>query len=130
MSEEQGAADRRSEPIVPFVVAWKRRLAAQEAADERRRERALEEARRAAAILTERFGVRRVILFGSLAWRRFTPSSDIDLAVDGLPPQKFFRADAVLAEVIPFAVDLKLLSDCPPALRRRIEEEGLALHEG
>lgn len=118
----------RRERYAPYVDAWCRRLAAQREADETGRARALEEARRAARILVERYGVSRVILFGSLAWRRFGPASDIDLALEGLPPSRFFRADAELAREIPLPVDLKLLSECPPLLRRRIEEEGVTLH--
>ena len=41
--------------------------------------------RETAAVLKSRFGVRRVILFGSLAhdaW--FMPDSDVDIAVEGL----------------------------------------------
>lgn len=71
-----------------------------------------------------------MILFGSLAWRRFGPASDIDVAVEGLAPGRFFRAHAELAREITLPVDLKLLSECPPLLRRRIEEEGVTLHAG
>lgn len=120
----------RRERYAPYVEAWRRRLAAQREAAEADRARALEEARRAAKILVERYGVTRVILFGSLAWRRFHPTSDIDLAVEGLEPRRYFRADAALAREIPNPVDLKLLSECPPLLRSRIEEEGLTLHAG
>ncbi len=88
----------------------------------------MEAARRAAGLLAERYGVRKVILFGSLAWRRPRLASDIDLAVEGLAPERFFRADAELAREIPIPVDLKLLGECPPMLRRRIETEGVVLH--
>jgi predicted nucleotidyltransferase len=120
----------RRERYAPYVDAWRRRLAAQREAAEAGRARALEEARRAARILAEHYGVSRVILFGSLAWRRFGPTSDIDLAVEGLAPSRFFRADAELAREIPLPVDLKLLSECPPLLRSRIEKEGVILHAG
>lgn len=120
----------RHQRYAPYVDAWRKRLAAEREAAEARRHRALEEARHAARLLVQRYGVSRVVLFGSLAWRRFGPSSDIDLAVEGLPPRQFFRADAELAREIPLPVDLKLLSECPPLLRRRIEEEGVSLHAG
>ena len=126
-SPEHGS---RRERYAPYVEAWRRRLAAQREADEARRAPAMEEARRAARILVERYGVSRVILFGSLAWRRFGPASDIDLAVEGLAPARFFRADAELAREIQLPVDLKLLSECPPMLRSRIEEDGVTLHAG
>lgn len=128
-AESPDPASRR-ERYAPYVEAWRQRLAAQREADEAYRARALEEARRAAKILVERYGVTRIILFGSLAWRRFHPTSDIDLAVEGLDPRRFFRADAELAREIPIPLDLKLLSECPPLLRSRIEKEGVSLHEG
>lgn len=120
----------RHERFAPYVDAWRQRLAAEREAAESRRHQALEEARRAARLLVQRYGVSRVVLFGSLAWRRFGPSSDIDLAVEGLPPRQFFRADAELAREIRLPVDLKLLSECPSLLRRRIEDEGVTLHAG
>jgi predicted nucleotidyltransferase len=120
----------RRERYAPYVEAWRQRLAAQRKADEARRAPAIEEARRAAKILAERYGVSRVILFGSLVWRRFGSTSDIDLAVEGLALARFFRADAELAREILLPVDLKLLSECPPLLRSRIEEEGVTLHAG
>lgn len=129
--ETESLDDRsRRERYAPYVEAWRQRLAEQREAAEAGRARALEEARRAAKILAERYGVSRVILFGSLAWRRFGPSSDIDLAVEGLAPSRSFRADAELAREIPLPVDLKLLSECPPLLRGRIEQDGMILHAG
>jgi uncharacterized protein len=119
------------ERFAAYAAAWKRRAREREVEDRRRAEEALVEARRAASILAEHYGVTRVILFGSLAWPRpFRPDSDIDLAVEGLAPEHFFRADAELAREIPFPIDLKLLSDCPPGLRKRIEHEGRVLHGG
>lgn len=111
----------------PYVAAWKRRLAAEEAADERRREEAWDVARRAARLLVEEFGVGRVVVFGSLASGRFRSGSDIDLAVEGLRPERFFRADARLAWELPVPIDLKPLADLPPSLRQRVEEEGVEL---
>lgn len=119
------------ERFAAYAAAWKRRTREREKEDHQRAEEALVEARRAARILAERYAADRVILFGSLAWPRpFRRDSDIDLAVEGLAPEHFFRADAELAREIPFPIDLKLLSDCPPGLRERIEREGRVLHGG
>lgn len=130
MGTESLDEESRRERWAPYVDAWRGRLAAEREAAEAGRARALDEARHAARILAERHGVSRVILFGSLAWRRFGPTSDIDLAVEGLAPGRFFRADAELAREISLPVDLKLLSECPQVLRSRIEREGVVLHEG
>lgn len=113
--------------LAPYVEAWKRRRSEEEEADQRRREEAWDEARKAARLLVDEFGVRRVVAFGSLAAGRFRRGSDIDLAVEGLPPERFFRADARLAWELAVPIDLKLLTDCPPLLRKRIEEEGVEL---
>jgi predicted nucleotidyltransferase len=94
-----------------------------------RRERALEIARKAAGLLKERFGAIRVMLFGSLAhgaW--FTPRSDIDLLVEGVSPQAFFRAEAAVEALASgFKVDLVDPKECSPELLSRIGEEGLEL---
>jgi predicted nucleotidyltransferase len=113
--------------LAPYVEAWRRRRVEEEEADRRRREEAWDEARKAARLLVDEFGVRRVVAFGSLASGRFRRGSDVDLAVEGLPPERFFRADARLAWELSVPIDLKLLADCPPLLRKRIEEEGVEL---
>jgi predicted nucleotidyltransferase len=60
---------------------------------EGRREEALRAAEACAALLKERFGARRVVLFGSLAGDDFDRDfSDVDLAVEGLPPYEALRA--------------------------------------
>lgn len=95
----------------------------------RRRERALEKARQAALLLKEKFGATRVVLFGSLAhgaW--FTPRSDIDLLVEGISPEAFFKAEeAVEALASGYKVDLLEPRECSPELLSRIDEEGLEL---
>jgi len=86
-------------------------------------------ASRAAALLRERFGATRVVAFGSVtrsAW--FTPWSDVDLAVWGLPPSRFYRAVAALAGLsAEFEVDLVDGEECRPALREAIAKEGIDL---
>jgi uncharacterized protein len=126
MADRSTAEDAAArERLAPYVAGWKRRLAAEREVDERHREEAWEVARRAEKLLRDEFEVERVVVFGSLAWGRFRRGSDVDLAVEGLPPERFFRADARLAWELPLPIDLKLLEDCPATLRRRIEEEGV-----
>jgi len=94
-----------------------------------RRNRAWEVARKAATILKEHFGATRVLVFGSLAhgaW--FTPRSDIDLWVDGIPDEKFFHAEAdVEAVATGYKVDLVDSRECSPELLEQVEEEGVEL---
>ena len=107
-----------------FVDYWRRREATQRAAAQQLAEQARTDALRIAALLRERFGVRRVILFGSLVDRRFAPGSDIDLAVEGLPRRDFFAALALADEVSRFRVDLKPLEDLEPHFRTRVLATG------
>ena len=100
---------------------------------------ALELAARCADLLQERFGAKRVIPFGSVvgygAWHS---GSDLDLAVEGVAPEQFFRAWSMLRELLPpgLAVDLIALEQTSEGLRARIlgekpmpEEPLLALKE-
>lgn len=89
----------------------------------------LEEARKIAErckrVLEERFGV-KVYIFGSV--RGDTPfheGSDIDIAVEGLPPEEFVRAHNAVEEVVPEGVkfDLVLLEEAPPELVAYVKGE-------
>ncbi len=94
-----------------------------------RRERAWQLARRAAALLREEFGARRIVLFGSLARAvRFHERSDVDLAVWGLPARDYYRAVARLLDLDPtIGVDLIEAEYAPPTLRATLEREGVLL---
>jgi len=85
-------------------------------------------ANRLAKELRQQFGAQRVVLFGSLAREELTAHSDIDLAVWGIPPEKFYSAVAfVTGASISWSVDLIDGDDCPPALLQSIETEGIEL---
>jgi predicted nucleotidyltransferase len=94
-----------------------------------RRRRALLVARKAAKLLKSEFGAKEVILFGSLARRgSFSLYSDIDLAVRGIAPEKFFAASAAIERVdVNFQIDLAELENCSPAVLKNIEEDGKPL---
>ena len=80
-------------------------------------------AERCVTLLKEQFGVRRVIVFGSLVgdtpWHS---RSDLDLAVEGLRPESHLRALAACYEILPQGLDLDLvpLESARPELRARI----------
>jgi len=120
--------------IAPEAMARYRRTAqAREAARrheiEGRRQAAWSVARQAAAVLREAFGATRVLAFGSLAhgaW--FGPRSDIDLAVEGVPADAFWRAWVALDRVDPgFEIDLVAIESAPERLRDEIAGQGVAL---
>lgn len=93
------------------------------------RTRLLERAKRSALDLKTRFGVRRVILFGSLAhagW--FAPDSDIDIAIEGLRATDYWDAWRLVEEAIrEREVDLIDLESASTSLRRSIERHGVEL---
>ena len=93
------------------------------------RERLLDRVREAAALLKARFGVRRVILFGSLAhaaW--FMPDSDVDLVVEGLATDDYWQAWRLVEEIVgDRLVDLIEFETANESLRRSIRQHGVEL---
>ena len=78
---------------------------------------------RCAQILRDRFGARRVIPFGSVVGHgTWHPGSDLELAVEGIPPEQFFQAWAALRELLPTGLDVDLvdLEHAGETLRARI----------
>ena len=83
-------------------------------------------AKECVTLLKDRFGVRQVILFGSLTDQgKWHKRSDIDLAVEGLPPADFFAAYSACRELLPpdLELDLVPLESVLPELRARILQE-------
>jgi len=80
--------------------------------------------RRAARALKEA-GAREVYLFGSAARGHIHEDSDIDLAVSGLPPEKFFQAMGRAEDILQRPLDLVDLDEVNPFTRYLKEEEEL-----
>jgi predicted nucleotidyltransferase len=59
-------------------------------------------------------GAREVYVFGSMAAGKARENSDVDLAVTGLPPERFFTAMARLEDLFDRGVDLVDLDDATP----------------
>lgn len=116
--------------VEALAAAWRRRRASREARLEERVSRAHATARHAARILKDEFGVHRVFLFGSLAWGRPHEWSDLDLAVEGLPPERTFAALSRVSGVAGEQVDLVPLESCAESLRRRVLEQGIRVDDG
>ncbi len=81
----------------------------------------------AARLLAERYRAGRVILFGSLADGTYSEDSDVDLAVEGMPPAGYFQALGELMALFGGPVDLVRVEDAAPSLRVYIEREGRPL---
>ena len=93
----------------------------------RRYDQAWRLARRAASLLRNQYGASQVIVLGSLAhaaW--FNAWSDIDLAVWGIPPERFYAAVAAVTGLSPrFKIDLVDPESCRSDLLQTIEKEGI-----
>lgn len=85
--------------------------------------------REVAKMLKSRFGVRRVVLFGSLAhasW--FAYDSDVDLAVEGLETKDFWDAWRLAEEMLgDRPVDIIEIETATESLRRAIDRHGQEL---
>ena len=84
---------------------------------------ALALATQCAHLLQERFGAKRVIPFGSVVGHgTWHAGSDLDLAVEGIAPEQFFRAWSALRALLPPGIEIDLvdLAQAGEALRRRI----------
>jgi predicted nucleotidyltransferase len=105
------------------------REAAVQRANLARRDRALRLAEMAAGFLREKYGVHRILLFGSLARGEvFDHRSDVDLAVSGLAEDDYYRALSNLMDLDPeIDMDLVMLETARPQLLRRIQAEGKPL---
>ena len=115
----------------PYQAAARRRSEPREmnSAERRGRQQLLGRARRAADLLKAQFGVRQVVLLGSLAhgaW--FDSLSDVDLAVEGLGSSDYWRAWRVVEEVIvDREVDLIEIETASDALKQAIRRYGVVL---
>lgn len=114
---------RRYKPVQASVVSGT------SAAVKERRARAMRVAKSAAALLRDRFGATKVMVFGSLVSKReFTPWSDIDLAAWGIPAERYFAAVAAVTGVsAEFKVDLVDPETCRSSVVDSIQTYGMDL---
>lgn len=80
----------------------------------------------AIAELAEHYRVKRVLVFGSGADSQ-REAHDIDLAVEGLPPEEFFRFYGDLIFALSKPVDLIDLSE-DSKFHRLVRQEGVAVY--
>ncbi len=75
------------------------------------------------AVLLKKAGARDVFIFGSATKGTLTETSDIDLAVSGLPSQLFFRTLGQIEDILRRPVDLIDLDEQTP-FTKYLQEEG------
>ena len=111
-----------------YIEAWRTRVKKRKEREKQLLKIAKERAKECAKFLAEKFNVREVYLFGSLAEGFFHEGSDIDLAVEGLGPHLYFKALAELHEVSGgFKIDLVPLESS--SYKDTILKEGERLYE-
>lgn len=113
--------------LIQMATALRSRATDRASLGQARAQRLLEQMPNAHRLLTQQYGATRVVLFGSLACGQPHHESDVDLAVEGLPPTQYFIALADLMTLFGTAVDLVRLEEAPPSLAARIAAEGRVL---
>ena len=100
--------------------------------DEALLQRAWQTAHRVAAVLYRDFGATQVAIFGSLAEPdAFSKWSDIDIAVWGIPNDKYLRASSVTSNISGlFKVDLVDFDRCKGLFRERIQSRLILIEKG
>ena len=100
--------------------------------DEALLQRAWQTAHRIASTLYEDFGATQVAVFGSLAEpESFSKWSDIDIAVWGIPNDKYFRASSIASDISGlFKVDLVDFESCKGVFRERIQSQLTPIKKG
>ena len=100
--------------------------------DEALLQRAWHTAHRIAAMLYEDFGATNVAVFGSLAeTNSFSKWSDIDIAVWGIPNNRYIRASSRASDISGlFKVDLVDFENCKGLFRERIQSQLALIEKG
>ncbi len=91
--------------------------------------KASEVASRAALVLKHEFGVKKVVVFGSIVHSHlFHAHSDVDLAVWGLTGRQYYRAVGVLQSLdLEISVDLIAFEDATKSMQETILRDGKEL---
>jgi predicted nucleotidyltransferase len=113
-----------------YIQAWRARFRQEAEEDIKAKAEARGRAGICAECLVEQFGAERVYLIGSLARPgKFHQHSDVDLAVVGLAPERYFQALSEMGRLAGREVDLILLEDATADMVSHIKEEGIVLYE-
>lgn len=120
----------KKQSIESLRLAWQKRAKQKQEELEKLRRDALLKAAAAAAHLKDRYKVKAIYLYGSLAWgRHFDHRSDIDLLVEGFPAgASYWRMLAELEGITaPIEVNVVLSEDADPGLKEKARKEGKLL---
>lgn len=125
-----GETSISKEELQAIRETWERRQASKASYNAQRKVQARRYAREAAALLKDKYGVSKVILFGSLARDDvFDAHSDIDLFLEGWSDEsKYWHMLADVKGVVgSFPVNIVTERDVQPSLMEAIRREGKEL---
>lgn len=89
---------------------------------------AWETAEKAAYILKNEYFANEVILFGSLLHKQFfSLTSDIDIAVSGIPSDRFFYALYGVGFLSDIKIEMVDIEECKDYIKEIIKKEGIKL---
>ncbi len=111
-----------------YARTWRAHEATRRADAEARARDAVARLPHAVRALVEEFAATRVVLFGSLRRGRLHERSDVDLAVEGIPVERYFAAVARVSEILGRNVDLVPTETASPEILTRIGADGEVLH--
>jgi len=114
--------------IDSYVAGLRHRADAAQVAAQRRAAAVRARLPHVCEVLLAEFGVRRIVVFGSLVAGDFDERSDLDLAVSGLAPDDYWRALDRACTLAGVQVDLVCIETAPASLRHVIETEGEVIH--
>ncbi len=106
------------------VQYWKEKQAKIKAENQKLAAQARADAIQIVKMLTEKFGITKAILFGSIVRGNFSQESDIDLAVEGLSKADYFPALSAANQLTQRWVDLKPIEDLEPHFLQKIIRTG------
>ena len=111
-----------------YKQAWKHRKKRSNIETRQLALKALKIAEKCAAILHQDYDVQRIFLFGSLADGYFRKNSDIDLVVEGLNPEYYYKALCKIYRIAEkFDVDLIPFEDYK--YKQSVLEQGVLFDE-
>lgn len=88
----------------------------------------LQDIRKVASILLH-YGAMKIILYGSLARGDYRDDSDIDICVEGIPDESYFRAIAECLMNAQRRISILDFKNVHGYLKERILSEGVVLYE-
>lgn len=109
---------------------WAERLNERKDREVAMRAEATAKAKEIAFFLKTQYGLSKIYLFGSLAWRKkFSIHSDIDIYLEDFPEDKCYWEALARSEEIatPYPVSIILAETASPGLRLKVKNEGLLL---